>query len=331
VNEAPARPFQLDLPGDHVEPRPRVTAVRAPVVAEMADVGGGVCVRRAAAQAVLRVGRMLEGRARPARVVDPEDECVPVFASEIADLRVVAVQDEQGIRQLGDRVPPAGSNGLELAVAVELVAEEVSEQQCLRSQAARDLRQCALVHLEQPEGSAARAEQGGGDPGDEIRTRAVVRDPQARPQDFRHHRARRRLPVRGRDEHRPFGEPPRQAVDRARIQLPEQLSGQRRAATAAGHPGELAGDAERGGLEAERDRSAHAAEASGASLVRVNSGLNPVGSGPSSPFRGREATRSVRRFRPVRAFPLRQSGSSGASVSAANALRRAKRESECLN
>ncbi len=54
---------QLDLARRDVEREPRGVAVRAAVVAEMADVGRGVLVRRAADEAVLRVGRVLE---RPA-------------------------------------------------------------------------------------------------------------------------------------------------------------------------------------------------------------------------------------------------------------------------
>ena len=91
--------MQLDLPGDDVERRPRVTALRAPVVAEMADVGGRILVRRAAAQAVLRVGRMREGRACLPRVVDSKDERVPARAGEVADLSVVAVQNKERFGQ----------------------------------------------------------------------------------------------------------------------------------------------------------------------------------------------------------------------------------------
>jgi hypothetical protein len=51
----------------------------------------------------------------------------------------------------GDRVPPPRRDELELAVAVELVAEQVAEQQRLWAHAAGDLRERALVDLEQAE------------------------------------------------------------------------------------------------------------------------------------------------------------------------------------
>ena len=67
-------PGQLDVARDDVERRTRVAAVGAAVVAEMADVGRREDVRRAAADAVLRVGRVLQPRPRPARVVESEDD-----------------------------------------------------------------------------------------------------------------------------------------------------------------------------------------------------------------------------------------------------------------
>ena len=63
-NETLSRPFSSISRADDVERRPRVAASRAAVVAEMADVGRGVLVRRAAADAPLRVGRVLQRRAR---------------------------------------------------------------------------------------------------------------------------------------------------------------------------------------------------------------------------------------------------------------------------
>ena len=85
---------QLDRPGGHVERRPRVSAVRAVVVAEVADVDRAVVIRRSAAHAVLRVGRVLERRAGEARIVEAEDDRVLVLLGERSDLRVVAVHDE---------------------------------------------------------------------------------------------------------------------------------------------------------------------------------------------------------------------------------------------
>ena len=109
-----------------------MAAVRTAIVPEMADVGGCVVVRRAAAKAVLRVGGVLQRRAGVRRVVDAEAEGVAALAAEIADLRVVCVDHEQRVGESGHRVAPAGGDELQLAVAVELVAEEVPEQKRLR-------------------------------------------------------------------------------------------------------------------------------------------------------------------------------------------------------
>src|SRR5205814_7174083 len=112
---------------------PRMAAVRTAVVPQVADVDSGVVVRRAAADAVLRVGRVLEGRPGPPRVVEPEDRRAGAGARELADLRVVAVDDERRVGvELGDRLPPPLCDELELAVAVELVAEQVAEAQGAR-------------------------------------------------------------------------------------------------------------------------------------------------------------------------------------------------------
>ena len=89
VEGDPLEPVQLEVAGDDVERRPRVAAGGAAVVAEMADVGGGVVVRGPAADAVLRVGRVLERRVerRAGRRGRRRSGCAP---SEVADLRVVA-------------------------------------------------------------------------------------------------------------------------------------------------------------------------------------------------------------------------------------------------
>ena len=80
------------------------------------------------------------------------------------DLRVVPVHDHRRVRRqlLHGRPPPLGDE-LELAVAVELVAEEVAEADHLRPHAPRHLRQSALVDLEEPELRARGREQRRGD------------------------------------------------------------------------------------------------------------------------------------------------------------------------
>ena len=114
---------------------------------------------------------MLELRLGVARVVEPEDDRARSLAGEIADLGVVAVHDEPRLRRQGaHRLPPALGDELELAVPVELVAEEVTEADRARSKSHRNLRQGALVDLEQAElGPPRRCEQRGGDARDEVR------------------------------------------------------------------------------------------------------------------------------------------------------------------
>src|SRR5204863_5182978 len=133
-----------------------VPAVRAAVLAEVADVRGGVLVRGSTADAVLGVGRVLQRRPRDRRIVDAEDDRARAVAGELADLRVVAVQDEGRFRrELPDGGAPAGRDVLQLPVTVELVAEEVPETDRARPNPRGHLRQGRLVHLEQPQLGAA--------------------------------------------------------------------------------------------------------------------------------------------------------------------------------
>ena len=196
--------MERDLARADVERRPPVAAARAAVVPEVTHVRGREHVRGAAADAVLRVRRVLELRLGVARVVEPEDDRARPLAGEIADLRVVAVHDERRLRRQGvDRLPPALGDELELAVPIELVAEEVAQADRAGSKSHRNLRQGALVDLEQAElGAPRRREQGRGDTRDEVRARAVVHEPGAGPEDRRAQRGGGRLPVRGRDERR---------------------------------------------------------------------------------------------------------------------------------
>ncbi len=109
IERDPLEAVQLDRAGRDVERGPRVAAVRAAVVAEVPDVGGAVVIGRPAADAVLRVGRVLERRAGEARVVEAEDdECARASASE-PTLRIVAVHDEDGRRPAAPRPPRASA------------------------------------------------------------------------------------------------------------------------------------------------------------------------------------------------------------------------------
>ena len=74
---------------------------------------------------------------------------------------------------LGDHARPLVGEVLELAVAVELVAEQVAEHDQPRVELGRDPRQPGLVDLEQPL-VAALLEQRGRDPPAHVRPGAVV-------------------------------------------------------------------------------------------------------------------------------------------------------------
>ena len=100
---------------------------------------------------------MLELGQRQRVVLDAVVEGLPV-APEVGDERVVGVQDEAGRgRQAGDDRRPAVGDDLELAVAVELVAEQVAEQHRARLELGRDRSEPELVDLEQAHVAAARA------------------------------------------------------------------------------------------------------------------------------------------------------------------------------
>ncbi len=220
-------------------------AVRAAVVAEMADVGGGVVVRRAAAQAVLRVGRVLERGARVARVVDPERHATAPGRGQIADLRVVGVHDEQRLGQLprrprasGRRRAPARRSG------------RAGRGRGCRADSAFGRRRCATSGsaASSTSNSPSSAPRAGrrveATPRDEVGPGAVVGESYPRPEDLGGHRRRRRLAVRRRDEDRALRQLRGEAVDRPRVELPEQLAGQassrrraRRGARASRPPG----------------------------------------------------------------------------------------------
>jgi hypothetical protein len=131
---------QLDRARDQIERGAGVAAGGAAVIAEVPDVRGGVLVGRPAAQTPLRIGRMLEARHGMATILEAEDDAASPAAAEVADLRIVAVHDQHRlVAELVDRAPPALGDELELAVPVELVAEEVAEAHGPRADLPRDL------------------------------------------------------------------------------------------------------------------------------------------------------------------------------------------------
>ena len=91
-------------------------ATRAAVVAQVADVGRRVLVRRAADEAVRGVRGVLERRTRNAWVVETEDDGLagPRVPREVADERIVAVHDEDRFGEGRDRLAPALGDQLQL-------------------------------------------------------------------------------------------------------------------------------------------------------------------------------------------------------------------------
>ncbi len=246
------QPAELDVPGGDVERGPGVPAAWAAVVAEMADVGGCEVVRRSAAKAVLRVSRVLEVRPGVTRVVQAEAERGRATVGKIRDDGIVGVHDQRRVdgKALGGGAPALGDE-LQLAVAVELVAEEVAEGEDARLQPRERLGQRGLVHLEQPELGSPRRDEGRRDPGEQVRTGPVPREASPIAEDLRRHRGRRGLAVRRREDNGALGQASRERVHRSGVELPQHLSGDGRAAPATDGTRQRAEPARGGGLEAE--------------------------------------------------------------------------------
>src|SRR5436190_6042562 len=192
----------------------------------MTHIGGAVLVRRAAAHAPFRVGCVLELRPRMSRIVEAEHDRAIPLAGELADLWIVPVHDKPRDRsELPHGAAPPFGDELELSVAIELVAEEVSQAQHPWLHTAHNLWQSSLVDLEEAQLGPSGGEQGGGDARDEIRTRSVVREAGPSTQGLRRHRGGRCLAVRRGDERGAEREASREGVDRVGIELPEELAG----------------------------------------------------------------------------------------------------------
>ena len=186
------------------------------------------------------------------RVVEAEAQDAGTSRVEITDDGVVGVDDER--RLLGkrrDRLAPALRDELELAVAVELVSEEVAEEDCPGSGARDGLGERSFVHLQEPELGAVRGDERGGDAGEEVGARAVPGEAMRGTQDPGRHRGRGRLPVRRRDECDTLPEPRGERIHRAGVDLPEELPGKRRTAAAARGAGKRAHGAGDSHLESE--------------------------------------------------------------------------------
>ncbi len=120
--------MELDLARREVERQPREPTAEAAVGAEVADVDRVVTVGQPAGRAARRVGGVGQSRARVRGIVEPVAEHPLAAARELAEQGIVGVDDEQRIGMPRDRLAPAERHELELAVAVELVTEEVSER-----------------------------------------------------------------------------------------------------------------------------------------------------------------------------------------------------------
>ena len=227
-------PFGLDRARRDVERWPLVAADLAAVGAEVADVDGLVAVRMAAADAVLRVGGVRERRSRARRVVDAEPDHGLAVVGERGDERVVGVDGENRVRceRLHRRPPPLG-DVLELAVAVELIPEEIAEGDDARLRAPDHLGEDELVHLEEPQLRVTRGEKRRGDARGEVRAGVVPGEAAGGGEDRAGHGGRRRLAVRRRDEGHTLGECSGELVQSRGVELPDELPRERRAAAAA--------------------------------------------------------------------------------------------------
>ena len=225
-------------------PRSEVTDPRVPVVEWM---------RAAAAEA--RVGRVGEALLGDRRVVQPEGDDVRVHPHErgaldvvehqLGDQRVVRVVDDRHgrrIQLIEGRLPPVGQH-LELAEAIELVAEEVGEHDDVRLQVGCHQRKGGLVGLEHRDIAASpRAQESRGDPRAQVGSGDVVDDlAPVGAERFREHRRQRGLAVRRAHEHdlppapAPVTRERAQGVGREREQ---HLAGQRAALPARAARGE---------------------------------------------------------------------------------------------
>ena len=244
---------------------------------------------------------MLELGVGDAVVLDPEVQRLRP-AAEVGDERVVGVEHELRPRRASlDDGGPAVGDRVELAVAVELVAEQVGEQQRARLQLVDHRPEPELVDLEQPEvavelapAAARGGRQGGGDATRHVRAGAVVDETRAGAlEDRRHHRGRRRLAVGGRDHDAAVLQPPGQQPDGVRLEAREQLARQRGAAAAAGAAGERADGLRRGQLGGEQAHGAMTLSAPG--WTRTVAGRSAIGSPSACTLNGRSAWKATSR------------------------------------
>ena len=224
--------MELDPGGGDVRHRSVGAAIGAPVVPQVADESAVVDVGCPAAAAVLRVEGVLQLGQRLAGVLDPEvgdprPAAEVTIAAEVRDQRIVGVQGElAGTLERGHELHPFVSESLQLAVAVELVAEEVAEDQQAGMQMRRDPGEPRLVELEEALVPGLLQESRRHAPV-HVGPGAVVHGSAAGgPQDPRDHAGGRGLPVGRADHDRAAIEPGCETVDRVRGHAHEQATGQ---------------------------------------------------------------------------------------------------------
>ena len=193
---------------------------RAAVVAEVADVGRGVVVRRAAADAVLRVGGVLQRRARDARVVEPERDAAGVRLADRGELRVVGVEDEPASRRAAR--PPRRASARRRARA-RRSGRAGRGRGCRGRPPAAAAAACssgsaASSTSNSPSSASPAASRVEATPETRFAPGRVVGEPVPRAEDLGRHRRGRRLAVRGGDDRAPRREPGGEAVDRAGVE-----------------------------------------------------------------------------------------------------------------
>ena len=144
----------------------------------LVDVGMAAAAAVLGVEGVLQLGQGLRG-VLDAEVDDPLARLAGLVAAEVGDRRIVGVEDEArapGPRR--DRLGPILGQRLHLAVAVELVAEEVAEHHQRRVELGRDLGEPGLVDLEQALVPALLEQRRGDAPG-HVRSGPVVDRPAA--------------------------------------------------------------------------------------------------------------------------------------------------------
>ena len=227
-----AHSLEHDVVGRDLRVGTRRAAAVAVVAPQVAHVDGVVAVGRAAAPAVLGVGGVLHLRQGHGVVLHPEVRGADV-APQVGDGRVVGVEDERrrGVRDDGR---PAIGDRVELAVAVELVAEQVGQQQRARLELVDDLPEPELVDLEEAGVAVGRAvHEGGRHAAGHVRPGPVVHEMRAGAlEDAGDHRRGRGLAVGGRDHGAAALEPRAQACDGVGLEAHEELARQRGAAAA---------------------------------------------------------------------------------------------------